>query len=151
MPPKSCYQRAVDLLSRRAHFVAELQAKLHQRGFETDEIQEAIARLQSHGYLDDRDTTRLWVEQQLARKPQGARKLFSGLLRKGVDSDLAHETITEILADNEATLAQEAAERWSARTPNGNAAGLARHLDRMGFRTSTAVSVVQHMRERLQS
>ena len=112
-------------------------------------MEQALDRLSSQGYLDDRQTASLWVEQQLARKPQGPRKLLSGLLRRGVDSDLAHH-IVSLQSENETALAKEAATRWLARTNTGDRAGLARHLDRLGFRTGTAVETVQGLRDQLQ-
>ena len=148
-PEKDCYQRAGDLLSRRAHFSAELHNKLRQRGFEPDDIEQTLDRLTEQGYLNDSQTTQLWLEQQLARKPQGGRKLFAGLLRRGVDADLAQQWVQELVEPEEKKLAQEAAERWLARSPNGKAAGLARHLERLGFATHISIQVVQGAKGRL--
>ncbi len=151
MSEKSCYQRAVDLLSRRAHFAAELRSKLRQRGFEPEEIEQALDRLAEQGYVDDTKTTRLWLEQKLARKPQGGRKLFAGLLRRGVEAELAQQMVREMVEPEEERLALEATEKWLARNPNGQKAGLARHLERLGFRAGTSIGAVQRVKSRLTS
>ena len=48
-----CYDKALQLLALRAHFSAQLAAKLRQRGFLEGEIEDALSRLREVGYLDD--------------------------------------------------------------------------------------------------
>ena len=146
MAQKSCYQRAVDLLARRAHFTAELRAKLQQRGFEADEVEETLERLRSYGYLNETETARLWVEQQLARKPQGARKLLAGLRSRGVDPDLASSTVDGALPEGELEMARRATERKLPSLRPGDEPALARYLDRLGFGASTVMRMVERAR-----
>ncbi|HOP40860.1 MAG TPA: RecX family transcriptional regulator, partial [Geobacteraceae bacterium] len=55
MPEKrSALATAVSFLSRRDHSEAELRRKLFAKGFPAEELDEAMARLRSAVYLDDR-------------------------------------------------------------------------------------------------
>ena len=144
-PAKTCYQRAVDLLSRRAHFQAELRFKLRQRGFDDAQIDGALGRLSEEGYVDDLATAELWVEQQLARKPQGSARLLSGLLRRGVDRDVARDTLQRHVEPREEELALAAAERWQVKAVRMEKAVLSRHLNRLGFRAGTIFGVVRRL------
>lgn len=141
-PVKTCYQRAIDLLSRRAHFAAELRTKLRQRDFETDEVEATLERLRQERYVDDDATSRLWVEQQLRRKAQGPRKLLAGLLRRGVERDLAFTVVQEEADPLEDDLCRAAAERWRARS-RGDRNALKRHLERLGFRAAPVVRALK--------
>ena len=132
-PVKTCYQRAIDLLAIRAHFTAEMRRKLRQRGFEPGEVNGVLIRLEAENYLNDFETAHLWVEQQLARKPQGPSKLLAGLLRKGVSGQIARQVVTELVTPQEDELVERAVQRWQARTQGGGRSALARHLDRLGF------------------
>lgn len=145
-PPKTCYQRAVDLLSRRAHFTAELRFKLRQRGFDDPEIDGVMLRLGEEGYVDDVETAHLWLEQQLRRKPQGPSKLLAGLLRRGVDGEIARDAVRELVDRREPELIEEALERRLARSGSHSEAALARHLDRLGFRAGAVLRAVRKRR-----
>lgn len=148
-PSKTCYQRAVDLLARRAHFSTELRFKLVRRDFDELEIDAAMERLQDEGYVDDDATARLWIEQQLARKAQGPSKLLAGLLRRGVDGDTARDAVREATRGNELGLAEEAARRHLTRSGKIGRAALARRLDRLGFNASVVARTLRRLSDEL--
>ena len=134
--PPSCFDKAVDLLARRAHFRLELERKLTSRGYDSLEIEGAIDRLFDLGYLDERTTAEHYVAGRLRRGDFGPRRLVAELRQRGVDGDLAGEIVREKIGD-EAELARRAADRW-LRIKAGRAtpAALARHLERAGFSSS---------------
>lgn len=125
----SCYQKAADLLARRAHFSAELAAKLRARGYAEDEVASALDRLTRHGYLDDRRTAADFAAARLARGPIGRRRLAAELGRRGAPPEAIDEVL-ESLPRDETAAARAAAARWNGR---GGPAALARRLDRLGF------------------
>jgi regulatory protein len=128
----TCYDKAVQLLGSRPHFRRELQAKLAQRGFPAEEIEDALDRLAGHGYLDDRKTAAAFVEQRLQRSSEGRLRLKAELEKRGA----APEAVAAALAglpEDDLQPAVEAAERWSRLHPRGEPAALARHLARKGF------------------
>lgn len=138
-PAKSCFEKAVDLLGRRAHFRRELELKLQRRGYENGEIAETLQRLQELKYLDDERTAGAFVEQRAERSPAGKPLLKSELVRRGVTRTLAEEA-TEGL--DEAAAAKEAADRFLRRrlrpkeTKEERQQALFRHLAGRGFQSS---------------
>ncbi len=128
----TCYDKAAQLLGSRPHFRRELQAKLAQRGFSIDEIEDALDRLAGHGYLDDRKTAASFVEQRLARSAEGRLRLKAELEKRGAAPEAIAAALAELPVDD-LQPALEAAERWSRLHPRGDGAALARHLARKGF------------------
>ena len=65
---KTALVYAVDLLAARPYSQKQLMAKLKQRGYEEEEIDEAIARLLQRHYLDDSDLCcrqcRMYIEER---------------------------------------------------------------------------------------
>lgn len=146
----------MDLLARRSHFRRELEAKLRDRDYPEEEIEEALAWLEEEGFVDDGRTAREFVSSRLARRPEGAPRLVAELGRRGCDGDLARSVVEEILPEDEAEMAREAAERWhrrkgdraGRRDPEKAAASLARHLERKGFGSASILGLVREARER---
>ncbi len=144
MPP-TCYDKAVQLLGSRPHFRRELQAKLAQRGFPTDETDAVLDRLTAQGYLDDRKTALAFVEKRLERGAEGKLRLRAELEKRGAPSEAVSEALAALAPDDDRAPAREAAERWFRLHPRGEAAALARHLARKGF---TRRAIVAALNER---
>lgn len=144
MPP-TCYDKAVQLLGSRPHFRRELQAKLAQRGFPSEEIQDALDRLTALGYLDDAKTAVSFVEQRLARGAEGKVRLKAELEKRGATSEAISGALAALAPDDDREPAREAAERWARLHPRGDGAALARHLARKGF---TRRAIVAALNER---
>lgn len=142
----NAYDRGVKLLSRRTHFRAQLADKLGKRGYEEAEIEEALVRLERHGYLDDRRATREYAEGKLAKGPLGRRRLMSDLVRRGAPQDVAGEVLDELLPDDDRAATRAAADAWLARRRGGvKPASLAQHLERRGFTASSIWSVLEEL------
>ena len=130
----SPYARAVALLGRRAHFRAELRAKLLGRGYADDEVEGALDRLERDRYLDDGRTARELVAAKLARGPIGRRRLAAELARKGAPAEAAAAALDDLVPDDDREAARRAAESWlGRRRGRPDPAALARHLERRGF------------------
>ena len=86
--PASAMDRAMRLLSMRAHTGCELRQKLLRAGFPPDEVASAISECEKRHFLDDRlfaeDCTNLWME-----RGHGARSIRCKLRRKGISAELA--------------------------------------------------------------
>jgi regulatory protein len=131
----TCYDQALRLLGRRAHFRAELAQKLRRRGFGVAEVEETLGRLIEQRYINDESTAQLFAEQQ-ARRLLGRQRLSSELKRRGVDRELARQTLDQALPDEE-----EAANTLVAnllrRAKKPDAAKIARFLANRGFAAAT--------------
>lgn len=83
------FSKALELLALRDHFRAELARKLERRGFPPDEIEAALQRLETLGYLDDVRAAARFVEVNAVRKGWGRHRLERELERRGVARDVA--------------------------------------------------------------
>ena len=78
--PKSCHERALGLLAVRPRSRRELERRLLQAGFEPEEVQDTLGRLERVGLIDDaaqvvrdRKSTRLnSSHSELSRMPSSA-------------------------------------------------------------------------------
>ena len=83
-----CVQQALRYLSRRGHFVRELQRKLKQKGFETSVIEQAVAYLRDKNYLNDEQLSDLFIKDGINLKKYGPLLLKKKLLEKGVAPEI---------------------------------------------------------------
>jgi regulatory protein len=141
MPP-TAYQKAVQLLGSRPHFRRELQAKLAQRNYPAEEIEEALDRLVEQGYLNDSKTAVAFVEHRLESKAEGRLRLRAELEKRGAAPDAVEEALAAVPEDD-LDPAREAAERWGRLHPRGEPAALARHLARKGFSRRAIFAVLK--------
>lgn len=125
------YDKAVQLLASRPHFRRELEAKLRQRGFPSEEIEETLSRLADQGYLDDRAAARSFVEGR-AGKSEGRVRLRAELAQRGASDEAIEAALSELTDEDDLPRAREAAETWR-RKGGTDPRALARHLDRKGF------------------
>jgi regulatory protein len=138
----SAYQKAVQLLGSRPHFRRELQAKLAQRNFPPEEIEEALDRLAGQGYLDDSRTAVGFVEHRLSRNNEGRVRLRAELEKRGAPAEAIEDALAAVPEDD-LEPAREAAERWQRLHPRGEPAALARHLARKGFSRRAIFAVLK--------
>ncbi|HEX2163234.1 MAG TPA: regulatory protein RecX [Thermoanaerobaculia bacterium] len=133
-PTTSAYHKAVELLARRDHFRAEIRAKLVARRYPEGEIEAALDRLESEGYLDDRRTARQLADSRLNGEPLGRKRLAADLVRRGVAAEVVAQVVEELLPSDDRDAARAAARLWLDRRGGaGHPAALARYLDRRGF------------------
>jgi regulatory protein len=109
------YQRALNLLARRDHSVAELRRKLLAKGFPAARVEEALETLVRQGYLDDRRFAERWAASALASGRFVGSRLLLELLRRGVDRETAGAAVAAAGADHgeRQLLASVAAKRFA--------------------------------------
>jgi len=127
----SAFDRATALLAARPHFASELRRKLATRGYESDEIEEALGRLTELGYLDDEALASTEARRLRDRKGLSRAGVVAELARKGVGRGAAAGAVAGVSPGDELETARAAAERWLAGGRRDGAA-LARHLARKG-------------------
>jgi len=118
-PADEVYLRALNLLARRDHSVAELKKKLVARGFSAGLVAETLERLTGEGYLDDRRFAERWAESALRNGKGFGVRLLLELQRRGVARDVAAEAVSGAAAEQgeQQLLAGIAAKRFAAFDP----------------------------------
>ena len=135
---KSCYDRASELLAARPHFRGELAVKLARRGYPQPEIEQALARLERQGYLDDLAAARGLLARRQERGALGLPRLRAELVRRGAAPEAVAAALAE-LPEDDLPAAAAAARRWHGSSPQA----LARHLERKGFSRRAIFAVLK--------
>ena len=91
-------QKALELLSRRPHSCRELKDKLLRRGVSEEDAEDCVQWLSDRGFLDDEEYAGA-VARHYAAKGYGAGRVRSELQRRGIDRELAADTLSD-LPDN---------------------------------------------------
>jgi regulatory protein len=145
--PLDVHERALRLLAVRPRSRRELERRLAHAGFEQEEVEPELARLEAVGLIDDEDFARRLAEHELAVRRSGARAVRQRLLEKGVDREIVERTLTVVPAETEFERALELARRQAARIPRylppqktfGRLMGM---LTRRGYSSSVAREAV---------
>ena len=91
---QSSLDSTLKYMSPRPRSEAEIRARLNRHGFDTDTIQQVLARLKERGLVDDIAFARFWRENRENFRPRSRRLIELELKQKGVDA----ETIAEATA-----------------------------------------------------
>jgi regulatory protein len=143
----SAYQKALKLLGCRDHFRRELHEKLSARGFEPDEISEAIERCAELGLIDDLRVGARFVEVRAVARGWGPRRLAAELRHRGVDADDA-EALSALPKDVVARSLATALRKAEIRAPekwwrdSQRRARMVSSLITRGFETDDAMAAV---------
>jgi SOS response regulatory protein OraA/RecX len=124
---------ALAILAQRRLTEAQLWKKLEARGYEHEEIAEAVASCKANGYIDDRLYASLYVEG--ARKAVGDARLCADLVKRGIDREAALTILADAEVGEEGRI--EAAYLKIRRIgPQLAYPSIARKLERLGFPSS---------------
>ena len=93
-------QKALEMLSRRPYSRRELKDKLLRRGTDEQSVEDCIAWLDEHGFLDDGEYAGA-VARHYTAKGYGAGRVKSELRRRGIERELADETLAELPENTE--------------------------------------------------
>lgn len=99
MAGNRAFDAALNLLARRDHSSAELTRKLTVKGFPSEEIEAAIARLQHLTYLDDRRYAERWAARAVLEGKAVGPRLRLELRRRGIPPDIADAAMA-VAGDN---------------------------------------------------
>ncbi len=149
-PRRDAYQTALDLLSRRDHFRRELSDKLRHRDFPADQIEEAVARCEALGLVNDERVAERFVEVRAATRGWGPNRLAAELRKRGVPRDDAErmarvspEMAEEAMRTALRKLEVRAPERWWR--DSQRRARMISSLIARGFAADVAISAVTEM------
>ena len=87
-------ESAFRYLAGRAHSEKELRDKLLRKGFERARVDEVLAELRRHRFVDDAAFAVQYARNRLLHKPVGAKRLRQELRQKGVPEELAEAALS---------------------------------------------------------
>ena len=128
------------VLAQRRLTEAQLWARLERKGYEHDEIARAVEACKRDGYLDDKLYAELYVHG--ARKSVGDMRMVAALIAKGIDRDVARESVAAAPASERERCAA-ALSALERKRPDIGYPSAARALERLGFPASTIYAVLR--------
>src|SRR5579863_4989837 len=142
---------ALKVLGGRAYSIAELREKLRRRAEHAGDVDEILARLKDHGYLDDRRFAEGFAAARLSNERFGRTRVLQDLRRHRVAPSLAERVVKKVYqeVDEEALIEEwvrrkyRMAVRESLFQEEKDLAAAYRRLLRAGFRTGETVKVLK--------
>lgn len=92
--PKRAKLRSMNLLQSRDYTRRQLEDKLKQGDYPQECIEEAIAYVESYGYIDDRRYARDFIEYNLSTKSRT--RIEADLIRKGINKNVIRSAFEEL-------------------------------------------------------
>lgn len=89
----NCKQKAFRYATRGKKSEFEVRNNLKQKKFTKEEIEIAIKFLYDFNLLDDYEFAKVFIDDYLKRKPCGEKKLYYELLKKGIDKQIAQQSL----------------------------------------------------------
>ncbi|NQT06057.1 MAG: regulatory protein RecX [Candidatus Omnitrophica bacterium] len=136
---------AYRLLSVRGRSENELKARMKEKGYGRERIDEIILYLKDKGFIDDSKFARAWIEDRSQFKPKGVMALRDELFRKGLDRATIDGAIEDAGID-ESKAARALAEEKCASFKGADAIKRKRsvynHLARRGFSFSVINDII---------
>lgn len=92
--------RALHLLNDMGRTEAQLRQKLRQNNYPEDIIEEAMAYVESFGYVNDNDYARNYIDSRKDKKSK--KELFAKLLQKGIEREVIEIALEECYEEKDA-------------------------------------------------
>ena len=93
------YVTGLSLLARRELSGVQLRQKLLHKGFQQDETDSALKRLQQEGALDDNRTAAIHARQAALIKYRGPRRIVREIEAKGIARKIAAKAVSDLYDD----------------------------------------------------
>ena len=143
--------RALKLLARRPHSVAEIEDRLRRKSDVDEEtLRRVLKRLEELGYLDDRRFASAYASSRIAARPLGAQRIRNDLRRRKVSEELTELAITDAFAETseESLIDRAIAKRIRVRgvpATRDESQKLFAHLIRQGFSFDLALRKIREL------
>lgn len=92
--PKRAKLRSMNLLKSRDYTKKQLEDKLKQGGYPQEIIAEAIAYVESYGYINDENYVRSFIEYNMQSKSR--KRIENDLLQKGIGKEQITKAFAEL-------------------------------------------------------
>ncbi len=146
------YQSALRFLGARPRSSTEVQRNLEEKGFAAQAIAAALARLVAHGYVDDEEFARYWLDNRSRFRPRSAKAIRYELRQKGVEAATIDAALEGMDEDETAwDAATSKLDRWRDLPQDEFEQKLTGFLARRGFSFATARRTVQRAWQSIQA
>ena len=98
-PRPDAFAVALTLLAVRELSESQLRARLIRRKFDSDDVDDAIARLKADGTLNDRRVALALARMESAIKHRGRARVIQKVRQAGIDGDTAEDAVREVFED----------------------------------------------------
>ena len=95
--PKRARMRCLNLLKTKDYTKKQLEDKLKQGEYPKEIIADAIAYVESYGYINDENYARNFIEYNMQKKSRT--RMENDLLKKGIRKELIHKAFDELEED----------------------------------------------------
>lgn len=112
---QEAYDCALNLLSYRDYSEKKMLERLQRKGADEEQSQEALAKLQHYGLVDDARYAVRVYEGWLAKRYYGRQHLKAELAKRGIGGELMAEVLERFTPELEAEHAENAAELFLQR------------------------------------
>lgn len=138
---------ALRALNRREHSVAEIEAKLAERGFESERVEAVVIELVDSGVLDDERFARAFATDKRELHGWGPGRIAGALAERGISTSLidecCHEEEREGIVERAMELLRERAAPLGDDRERARALGF---LTRRGFEYDVAYDAIKAAR-----
>lgn len=136
----NAYEKSLKLLKIRPHHSSELTKKLLMRGYDKEEIDLVISKLQEENLIDNDLFVQAYLDELLRNKTYGFYGLKSKLLQRGIASNEADTALRESLTfEKELEIAKKVLNK-SGNLPKQK---IAQRLSSKGFRNDVIRTILQ--------
>jgi regulatory protein len=128
-----CKEWAADFLASREESSGRLIRKMITRGYDRSTGLRVLGEMQDLGFQDDFRFAEQWLTSRMRKHPESRSHLEAGLVQRGVDRDLAHRAVFELVStEDEEDMLRRCIRKF---VPEGTAAGEkdVRRILRRGF------------------
>jgi regulatory protein len=102
-PAQQAYLYALRLLTARDYTEARLREKFRSRNYGDADIEAALCRLTSEGWVDDRRFAERFAESALASARYFGQRLRQEMRRRGIPQEIVSEVLGRVLEDHDQT------------------------------------------------
>lgn len=107
----SAFDKAVNLLAFKGRTTQEIIKRLNEKGYSSEEIEEAVEKLSYYGYLNDQSYTISYIMDNASKK--GKKLISIELEQKGIDKNILDEVYNDVSIDEEASIDNIIRQRFS--------------------------------------
>jgi regulatory protein len=101
--PEQAYLYALRILTARDYTAARLRDKLRGRGYDDTDVEAALGRMVSEGWVDDRRFAERFAESALASGRYYGPRLRQEMRRRGLQPELVSEVLGRVLGERDET------------------------------------------------